>query len=66
MPAEIINQGLVCELSAVGLTDHDIMDGVYATFQVAQKTNLEVVPGIEFNTDWEGVEIHILDYFLEF
>ncbi len=65
-PEEIVNQALRSRLSAISLTDHDTLNGIGAALRAAHGTNLELIPGIELNTDWAGIEIHILGYYLEF
>lgn len=64
-PAQIVRQANETGLSAISLTDHDTVDGVQPAIQAALKTDLEVIPGIELNTDLGDVEIHILGYYLE-
>jgi len=63
-PEEIVKQALAAGLSAIALTDHDTVDGVQAALQAAGSSGLEVITGIEFNTDLDGAEIHILGYYL--
>ncbi|MDH7578456.1 MAG: PHP domain-containing protein [Bacillota bacterium] len=65
-PEEIVNQAVRSGLSAISLTDHDTTDGLSRALWAASGTNLELVPGIELNTDWQGIEIHVLGYYLEF
>ncbi|NPV28290.1 MAG: PHP domain-containing protein [Firmicutes bacterium] len=65
-PEEIVNQAVQSGLSAISLTDHDTVDGIYSALRTATGKDLELVPGIELNTDWEGIEVHILGYYIEF
>lgn len=52
-------------LSAVAITDHDLVSGV-AEAQAAAAPGLEVVPGIEMTARWEGRRsVHILGYFVD-
>lgn len=52
-------------LSAIALTDHDAVSGVKKAQPVAEALRLELIPGIELSTDYEGKEIHILGYFID-
>ncbi len=63
-PEEIVKQAHSAGLSAIALTDHDTVDGIQAALQAAGSSGLEVITGIEFNTELEGAEIHILGYYL--
>jgi predicted metal-dependent phosphoesterase TrpH len=65
-PEEIVV--LACErgLSGIALTDHDTTAGIDLARQAASGTGLEIIPGIELNTEWEDTEIHILGYFLDY
>lgn len=51
-------------LRHLALTDHDSTEGVDGALRAAQGTPLEVVPGVEINTDTPGGELHVLGYFL--
>jgi len=52
-------------LSAIALTDHDAVSGIQKAQPVAKELGLELVPGIELSTDYEGQEIHILGYYID-
>ena len=65
-PDKIVDLALKKGLSAISLTDHDTIDGIDKAFEAARGTRLEVIPGIEINTDWEDTEVHILGYYLEY
>lgn len=65
-PEEIIRMALAAGLRYISLTDHDTVDGIYPALESSYNTDIEVIPGIEFNTDLEGHEIHILGYYIDF
>ncbi len=61
---------LVAEVSAAGcrtiaVTDHDTVAGVEAVREAASVAGLAFVPGIEMTAVAEGVDVHILGYFLD-
>lgn len=64
-PEEIVRKALDIGLEAVAITDHDTISGIAPAVNAARGTGLEVVPGIEINTDYREREVHILGYFIE-
>jgi hypothetical protein len=69
-PEEIVDTAVSLGLSAVAITDHDNISGLQAAYDYVKKLSieqgheiLEIVPGIEINTLYEGNEVHILGYF---
>lgn len=51
-------------LKGVSITDHDTVDGLMEAIQFSAMFNLEFIPGIELSTDYNGVEVHILGYYI--
>ena len=53
-------------LSAVAITDHDVLSGLEEAIAAAPD-GLEVVPGIEMTAQWEGARsaVHVLGYFID-
>ena len=51
-------------LSALGITDHDTLDGYDQAAPHAQANRLELVCGIELSSRFRSKTIHILGYFL--
>jgi predicted metal-dependent phosphoesterase TrpH len=65
-PAELVREAVRRGLRVLAVTDHDSVDAVAPALEAArQSPPLEVVPGIEINTDGPGGEVHILGYFLD-
>jgi len=64
-PAEVVEEALQKGLKAIAITDHDVLEGVKPALQAARGTSLEVIPGVEINTEGEGHEVHILGYFID-
>ncbi len=63
-PEEVVRQAKQAGLSVISLTDHDTVAGLGAALRAGAETGLEVIPGIELNTDLDGHEIHMLGYCL--
>ena len=64
-PAEVFEYARKIGLEAVGLCDHDTVAGYAEASRAAKRCGIEFVPGIEFTAIWNGVEHHILGYYLD-
>lgn len=64
-PAELIDLAEAAGLSAIALCDHNTVAGLPDFMAAARGRNVEAVPGIEFSTDYEGTELHILALFVK-
>ena len=59
-PEELVREGIRIGLSALALTDHNTVDGLTRFMQAAEGTGLEAIPGVEFSTDYLGMDLHIV------
>lgn len=59
-PSELVAYALKKGLKAFALTDHDSIDGLLEAEEAAAGTALELAAGIEFSTEYQGKDIHIL------
>lgn len=64
-PEELVSYALEKGLSAFALSDHDTTEGIEAAVNAAKGTGLEVIPAIEFSTEYEGKDIHILGLYID-
>lgn len=64
-PAELVTLALTRRLRYIALTDHDSTGGVEAAMASAHGTELEIIPGVELNTDVPEGEAHVLGYFID-
>ena len=64
-PSELVTMAIQKNLTALALTDHDTTDGLAELTHAAQGRLLEVVPGIELSTEYEGKDIHIVGLFID-
>ena len=64
-PRELILQAKKKGLSAISVVDHDTVDGIRPTMDEALAKDIEVIPGIELTSEYEGREIHILGYLID-
>ncbi|MCX5976062.1 MAG: PHP domain-containing protein [Coprothermobacterota bacterium] len=65
-PAELVRHACREGLALLSLTDHDTAVGLAEAEQASRSTPLRFVPGIEFSTEVEQAEVHILGYWLDF
>jgi predicted metal-dependent phosphoesterase TrpH len=59
-PAELVRHASDCGLSAFALTDHDNTEGLAEAITEAAVCGIELIPGIEFSTEYNGKDIHIV------
>ena len=59
-PAELVHHAAECGLSAFALTDHDNTEGLEEAFLAADFCGIELIPGIEFSTEYCDKDIHIV------
>jgi predicted metal-dependent phosphoesterase TrpH len=65
-PAELVREAVRRGVRVLAVTDHDSVEAVGpALLTAGDHPPLEIVPGIEINTDDPGGEIHVLGYFLD-
>lgn len=66
-PEEVVEWAYKKKLRAISITDHDTVSGIERAIKANEiKNSLEIIPGIELNTDYNGEEIHILGYYIEY
>lgn len=63
-PAELVAYAASKNVSAIALTDHDTTAGLLEAMEATKKYPVELIPGIEFSTEYAGRDIHILGLFL--
>jgi predicted metal-dependent phosphoesterase TrpH len=63
-PEEVARRAKLAGLAAVSLTDHDTVAGCERMAAACAEQRIEFIPGTELTADLEGIELHILGYFL--
>jgi len=70
-PRELVDYAIKKNLTAFALTDHDTVDGLDELIEYAEELREkgipnvpEVIPGIEFSTDYEGQDVHIVGLYI--
>ncbi len=67
-PAELVSRARAAGISVLAVTDHDTMAGCAAAADACAapgETVVTFVPGIEITAIAEGVDVHVLGYFVE-
>lgn len=72
-PTELVDYAMEKGLSAFALTDHDTVDGLTEAIEYADSLRAvygdkvpEVIPGIEFSTEYDGREVHIVGLYIDY
>jgi len=55
---ELLSRAIENDVDVLSITDHDTIDAYRAMPRVPQR--IQLVPGIEFSTQWEHIGIHVL------
>ena len=80
-PSELVDYAIQKGLAAIALTDHDTVEGLDEIITYADRLRKEtsvsltvatpysvpeIVPGIEFSTEYEGKDVHILGLYIDY
>lgn len=64
-PQELMHLAADTGLSAIALTDHDTIGGLAKAKPIAENLGIELIPGIELSTDYNGTEVHMLGFYID-
>ena len=76
-PTQLVDYAMEKGLAAFALTDHDTVDGLNEAIGYADRLRRtlpedeagdvpEVIPGIEFSTEYQGKDVHILGLYIDY
>jgi len=65
-PQEVVAEAHKKGYSVISIADHDCVDGVEAAVEAGLKYGVKVIPGVELTAEHEGIEVHILGYFIDY
>jgi predicted metal-dependent phosphoesterase TrpH len=65
-PTELVALAARTGLTALGVSDHDTVDGLEEANVAASESGVELVPGIEISVDYPQGEFHLLGYYVDF
>jgi len=63
---ELMLKASIAGLSAISITDHDIVDALYEAIPIGKDLGIEVIPGVEISAEHKGKEAHILAYYFDY
>ncbi|MDE3100027.1 MAG: PHP domain-containing protein, partial [Verrucomicrobiota bacterium] len=64
-PEELVLQAQKAGLSCIAITDHDTVEGCAGGAAAAAAVKMEFVPGTELTAEHDGIELHVLGYFVD-
>ena len=64
-PAEVLRLAHNARVTALAITDHDILSGIPEAIVTGAELGIEVIPGVEISSCVGGSELHILGYFID-
>jgi predicted metal-dependent phosphoesterase TrpH len=64
-PAELVRRAAVAGVTILSVTDHDTVAACEAGRAACDTAGLEFVPGIEITAIRDGVDVHVLGYFVD-
>ena len=76
-PTQLVDYAMEKGLAAFALTDHDCVDGLEEALSYAEQLRRtlppekaacvpEVIPGIEFSTEYQGGDVHIVGLYIDY
>ena len=65
-PQDLLREVEKAKLSCISIVDHDTVDGIEPVVTLAKDIEVEVLSGIELTAEYEGSEIHILGYLIDY
>ena len=64
-PEELITEAKRVGLSAIAITDHDSISGIKKAAPLAHELGIELIPGVELSTDYNGKEVHVVGLYVD-
>jgi len=64
-PTELVDLAKEIGLEAVAITDHDAVGGLAEAMAEGERIGIEVIPGIEINTKYEGRNVHMVGLYID-
>ncbi|MDD6467282.1 MAG: PHP domain-containing protein [Erysipelotrichaceae bacterium] len=65
-PKELVQKAKDAQLEIIALSDHNCMKGLDQMLEYGKQANIRVIPAIEFDTIFEGLEVHVLGYNMDY
>ena len=62
-PVALVNRAVDMGVDVLSITDHDTISA-YQQLGPLDQQPIKVIPGIEFSTQWQNINIHILRIYI--
>jgi len=62
---EVVKQARELGLAAVGIADHDSIEGIGEALEAGEEFGIEVLPAVELSSEAGGLEVHLLGYYMD-
>jgi len=64
-PRELVESALAVGLDVLAIADHDSVEGLPEALAASRDTSLRLIPAVELSAVADGVDVHILAYFVD-
>ena len=64
-PAAVLEFAKTAGVTALAITDHDIVAGIPDALEVGSRLGIEIIPGVEISSRYGESELHILGYCID-
>ena len=64
-PTQVVMKAKEVGLKAIGIVDHDTIEGISEAVDAGSRVGIEIVPGVELSSQYEGKDIHIIGYYFD-
>ncbi len=64
-PKELVDYAIKKGLKAMAITDHDTVDAIDEMLEYAKDKPIEIIPGIEYSTEYNKRDVHIVGLFID-
>ncbi len=65
-PAKIVDMAAKLGLKAIAFADHNSIDNLSEGIKLSEESGIELIPCFELNTIYEGRDLHLLGYFVDY
>ena len=64
-PTELVRKAFEVGIGTLAVTDHDTVTGYEEARRAGESLGVRIVPGVEFGTNVDGAEVHLLGYLFD-
>ncbi|RMH05781.1 MAG: PHP domain-containing protein [Nitrospirae bacterium] len=63
-PSDVVALARHHGITALAITDHDSVEGIPEALHAGRLHGIEIIPGVELSAQFQGHEVHLLGYFI--